>query len=102
MNISMKEKHKTWEFQETMKLDADNNTKNKKMHMETNIRSYWCFIFWRNKYFPQDFLDLYKNNTNQPQFLSSGVRLVPKQMAMEQVLYAHVVMIRQKDSDNKK
>ena len=85
-----------------MKVDVENIAKNKTKHMETNIWSYWCFIFWRNKYFPQDFLDLYKNNTNQPQFLSSDVWLVPKQMAMEQVLYAHVVMIRQKDSDNKK
>ena len=51
---------------------------------------------------PPEFLDKCKNNTNGPQFLPSEVKLVLKIMAMEQGLYVQVVMIRRKDSDNKK
>ena len=41
-------------------------------------------------------------NTNQPQFIPSGVKKLLKLMAMEQGLYAKVVMIHQKHLDNKK
>ena len=52
--------------------------------------------------FPQPFLDLCKNNPDQTQFLPSGVKIVLKKISMEQGLYAKLVMIRQKDLDNKK
>ena len=58
--------------------------------------------FWRNNFFLQAFLDLWKNNPNQPQLLPPEFRVVLKIMATEQGLYAKMVMIRQNDSDNKK
>ena len=47
-------------------------------------------------------LDLCLKNTNEPQFLTSEFKVALKKIAMEQVLYAQVVMIHLKDSDNKK
>ena len=37
MIISMEEEQKTLEYQETMKVDVTNISKNKKEHMDTNI-----------------------------------------------------------------
>ena len=82
-----------------MKVDVQNIAKNKN-HIENNIWSYWCF-FLETNIVPQYLLELCKNNPNQPQFLPSEVKLVLKIMAIEQVLYAQVVMIRQKGYDNK-
>ena len=70
--------------------------------METNIWSYSCFIFVEMNISPQTFLDLCKNNPNQPQFLPSEVKVFLKIMATGQGLYAQVVMIHRKDSDDKK
>ena len=47
--------------------------------------------------FPDYFIRECKNNSNDPQFISSGVKNNIKQMAMEQSLYAQVVKLRRKD-----
>ena len=57
--------------------------------------------FLKKRIFPEAFLDLCKNSPNQPQFLPYEVKVVLKIMAIEQRLYAQVVMIFQKDHDNK-
>ena len=46
--------------------------------------------------FSQSFLDLYKKNPNENQFLSSDVKKILKIMAMEQGLYTKVVMVCRK------
>ena len=52
------------------------------------------------KYFESGFLDLCKNNPNQPQFIPSDVKIVYLKIAMYKWLYAQVVMIRRKDLNN--
>ena len=58
--------------------------------------------FLKKRTFSTRFLDLCKNNPNQPQFQTSDVKTVLRIMAMEQGLYEQVVMIRRNNLDNKK
>ena len=58
-------------------------------------------FFEETAIFPHYFHDLCKD-PNQPQLLPYDVKIVLKIMAMEQGLYAQVVMICQKDLDDKK
>ena len=58
--------------------------------------------FLRKQKNPPEFLDRCKKYPNKYQFLPSEVKVALEKMAMEQGLYAQVVMIRQKDSENKK
>ena len=46
---------------------------------------------------PDDFIRECKNNSNEPQFISSDVKNIIKRMEMEQSLYAQVVKLRRKD-----
>ena len=47
--------------------------------------------------FPDDFIIECKNNSNEPQFISSVVKNNMKRMTMEQSLYAQVIKFRHKD-----
>ena len=59
-------------------------------------------IFLQKQKNPPEYLDKCKNNTSKPQFLPSEVRVALEQMAMEQGLYAQVMMICLQDFGNKK
>ena len=72
-------------------------------------------MFWRpiykvidNSFFPATELlptkNLYqcKNNPNNPHTIPSKVKVALKKMAMQQGLYKKVVIIRLKESENKK
>ena len=47
--------------------------------------------------FPDDFIKECKNNSKEPQFISSDVKNNIKRMAMEKSLYAQVFKLRRKD-----
>ena len=47
-------------YQEALKIDVENIDKNIFYNMETNISSYGCHIFRRNKHISTTFLDLCK------------------------------------------
>ena len=57
--------------------------------------------FLQKHFFTPECLEQYKKYPNEPQFLPSEVKVALK-MATEQGLYTQVVMIHQKDSENKK
>ena len=59
-------------------------------------------IFSATKLFLTESLDQCRNNPNNPQNITSEIKAALKNMALEQEFYAQVVMIRQKESDNKK
>ena len=48
------------------------------------------------------FLNQYIDNPNEPQNIPNKTKAALKKMAMEQELYARMVMIRLRDSDDKK
>ena len=84
-----------------MKVDIKNIDKNK--------NTIWGLIyevidapFLEKRIFSHKLFRLMFKYLNQPQFLPSDVKIVLKRMATEQWLYEQVVMIRQKDLDNKK
>ena len=85
-----------------MNLDVENIANKKQNKLDTNIRSYWSFVFLATNIFPTEFLDQCKNNPNSPQNIPSEVKVALKIMSMEQGVYAQVVMICRKESDNKK
>ena len=89
------------EYQETMNLDIETIASKKQP-------------FWRSIYeviddsyseivklFPTTLLDQYRDFTNEYQQITSEVKAALK-MAMEQGLYAQLVTIHQRESDNKK
>ena len=58
--------------------------------------------FSATKLFPTEFLDQFRNNQNNHQNIPSEFKVALKKMSMEQGLYAQVVMIHQKESENEK
>ena len=58
--------------------------------------------FLKKGFFFHKLFKTYVKNPNRPRFLPSGAKTVLKIMAMEQVLYAQVVIIRRKYLGNKK
>ena len=54
------------------------------------------------KHFSTTFKNQCKNNPNEPQNMPSEVKESLKKMDMENGLYAQVVMIRRRGSDDKK
>ena len=66
--------------------------------MDTNIWGYRWRLYKKFSYiFPDDFITKCKQCPNEPQNISSDVKNNIKRMAMEQSLYAQVIMFRQKD-----
>ena len=52
------------------------------------------------KLFPTEFLDHCKKKVNEPKNIPSEVKTVILKMALEQELYAQVVMIHRRNSDD--
>ena len=100
MNISDEEEQKTVVYQENLKIDVKNINKNIKTIWRPIYDVIYVTLFEEKNIFPQHLLDLCKNDKHQ--FLSSNVKTVFKRMAVEQCLYAQVVLICWKDLDNNK
>ena len=66
-----------------MKVDVKNISKNKKTYGDQYMKLL-MLIFFKKRIFPQAFLGFCQNNSNQPQFLTSGFKLVLKIIDMEQ------------------
>ena len=102
MVVTIEEQNKTLEYQETMNLDIENIAiKNQPMWRsiyEVIDDSYFGVI----KLFPKICLNQCKNNPNEPQNIPSEFKADFKTMAMENGLYAQVVMILRRESDDKK
>ena len=64
MVILIKKEQKTLEYQETMNLDVENIANNKNMS-----------VFASTKHFPTEFLDRYKNYSNNIQNIPSELKL---------------------------
>ena len=77
MNISMEEEQETVEYKNTLKVDTKNISKTppKTGHKYMKLL---MINFWRDTYFYTSFLDLCRNNPNQPQFIPSDVKTVLK------------------------
>ena len=82
----MEEEQKNLRYQETMKVDVENISKYK-----INWRPIYEVIdtsFLQKQENPPKVIERCKKYPNEPQFLPSEVKVVLKQMAMEQGLYA--------------
>ena len=69
--------------------------------MEINIWSIENSYYEETKLFPTTFLNQCRNNPNEPQNIPNEIKADLFLMAMEQGLYVQVVMIRQRESDDK-
>ena len=69
----MGEDQKTLEYQETMKLDVENISRNKKLNEYQYIRLF--MLHFLQLFFPPEFSEKCKNNPNEPQILPSEVKV---------------------------
>ena len=83
-----------------MKVDVENISKNKKIIWRPIYEVINAPFVEETKMVPPKYQTNVKN-PNLPQFSPSGVKVDLKRMAMEQGLYAQLVMIGQKDPDKK-
>ena len=102
MVVTIEEEMKNLEYQETMNVEIENIASEKQpswipIH-EVIENSY----FAETKCFPTEFLDQYRNNPNEPQNILNKTKAALKKKAMKNGLYAQVVMIHRRDSENKK
>ena len=65
--------------------------------MEDNLRSYKTRFYYETDIFTDDFIKHCKNNANESHKKPIEVKNNIRQMTMEQVLYAQVVMLFRKD-----
>ena len=65
--------------------------------MEANLQSYRRILFQIIRFFSDDFMKQCKDNENEDQFILLEVNLNIKLMAIEKVLYAQLVNLRQKN-----
>ena len=77
---------------------ASKNQKNWRSIYEVIHDDYFKVV----KLFPSKFLNQCKNNPNGPQNIPNEVKADLKKMALENGLYAQVVMIRRRELDNNK
>ena len=94
------EKHKNIRKQWTLVLKISTHLKKKQSKynsMEENLRSYRRSLFGIIWYFPVDFIKKCKDDRNEAQFVPLDVKNNINWMAMEQGLYAWVVIIRWKN-----
>ena len=71
-------------YQKTSKIDIKNIDKNIKKIWRPIYDVIYISFFEETEKFPQHFLELYKRDPNQPQFLPSAVKKVLKIMDTEQ------------------
>ena len=101
MQVKLTKKMRTWKYQinnsiqlwyiKTLKIDVKNINKNIKTIWRPIYDVIYVTLFEEKNIFPQHLLDLCKNDKHQ--FLPSNVKTVFKRMAVEQCLYAQVVLI---------
>ena len=89
-------------YQETLKIDVKNINK----HIKTTCRPIYEVIdatfFEETDIFPQAFSDWCKMNPNKPLFIPSDIKTFLEIMEKEKGLYWQVVVMHQKNLDNKK
>ena len=97
-----KDEWNTKSYEEKINSDIENiNTIEKRNKVYTKLwRTIYEVIkqyFWKETdIFPDDFKNC-KNTTNETQFVPLKVKKKHLKMAMEQIFYAQVVVLRQKD-----
>ena len=101
MVVTTKEENNNLEYQEKMNVDIEKVASKKQLFGRPIYEVIQNSYIEETRIFPTIILDQFKNNPNESQNIPNEIKAYWN-MAMEQELYAHVVMIRQRESYDKK